>query len=412
MILSIGIDDTDSREGMCTTYLGTLLLKEFTEKNFDVIGFPRLIRLNPNVPYKTRGNGAIRITLNVKESEIDRIKNIVINKTEEMSQKISNSGIAIIEGEVPRKVIELSRKALHKEVKVSEAKDIAKVEGIFLKSYGNDRGIIGALSSIGYQLEDKTFELLTYRKRENLGSPREVKKDSVFQMDEEYFPIIFDNVDKDEGDEVISPNGPDPVLFGIRGEDPLVLEEARPKIDSEDYDLYQVFETNQGTDDHLLEMSINDVEVYNSAIIDGEVDSKPKNIEGGHVFFNLSSEDGLIECAAYEPTKNFRKVIRKLRPGDKIKVYGGVNENKTLNLEKINIFDLEEKFEVLNPECPDCGRNMKSAGRNQGYRCRRCGTEASDNEVRRNKIERNIKEDIYEVPPMARRHLSKPLVRE
>ena len=54
----IGLDDTDSREGMCTTYLCTLILRELRGMALRV-GLPRLIRLNPNIPYKTRGNGAL-----------------------------------------------------------------------------------------------------------------------------------------------------------------------------------------------------------------------------------------------------------------------------------------------------------------------------------------------------------------
>ena len=55
--IHIGIDDTDSVSGMCTTYLASELILEFNE--CDVIGYPRLVRLNPNIPWKTRGNGAI-----------------------------------------------------------------------------------------------------------------------------------------------------------------------------------------------------------------------------------------------------------------------------------------------------------------------------------------------------------------
>ena len=46
---------------MCTTYLATELIREF--KEYDLIGNPRLVRLNPNVPWKTRGNGAISLLL-------------------------------------------------------------------------------------------------------------------------------------------------------------------------------------------------------------------------------------------------------------------------------------------------------------------------------------------------------------
>src|SRR3989442_4328458 len=58
MVLWIGVDDTDSLQGMCTTFLATEIVRDLTE-DYDLIGYPRLVRLNPNIPWKTRGNGAI-----------------------------------------------------------------------------------------------------------------------------------------------------------------------------------------------------------------------------------------------------------------------------------------------------------------------------------------------------------------
>jgi len=49
----VGIDDTDSLKGGCTTYVATELVDKL---KYDLIGFPRLVRLNPNIPWKTRGN--------------------------------------------------------------------------------------------------------------------------------------------------------------------------------------------------------------------------------------------------------------------------------------------------------------------------------------------------------------------
>ena len=54
----LGIDDTDSPEGMCTTYLCALLARRFLQDHIPVRE-ARLLRLNPNVIYKTRGNAAI-----------------------------------------------------------------------------------------------------------------------------------------------------------------------------------------------------------------------------------------------------------------------------------------------------------------------------------------------------------------
>src|SRR2546426_8046037 len=58
MVLWIGIDDTDSLQGMCTTFLATEIVRDLT-RDYDLVGFPRLVRLNPNIPWKTRGNGAV-----------------------------------------------------------------------------------------------------------------------------------------------------------------------------------------------------------------------------------------------------------------------------------------------------------------------------------------------------------------
>ena len=61
MPLYLGVDDTDSLRGMCTTFLATELVRDLRE--WDLIGYPRLVRLNPNIPWKTRGNGAICLRL-------------------------------------------------------------------------------------------------------------------------------------------------------------------------------------------------------------------------------------------------------------------------------------------------------------------------------------------------------------
>ena len=87
------------------------------------------------------------------------------------------------------------------------------------------------------------------------------------------------------------------------------------------------------------------------------------------------NEKARLKCAAFEPTKNFRDVVKRLIPGDELEVYGSVREG-SLNLEKINILSLAEQEELTVPICPRCERNMESAGRGQGYRCRRCKTKS------------------------------------
>ena len=52
---------------------------------------------------------------------------------------------------------------------------------------------------------------------------------------------------------------------------------------------------------------------------------------------------------------------------------------------------------------------MKSVGRGQGYRCKRCGTSAEDPVTE--PVTRWVVPGWYEPPTAARRHLSKPLKR-
>ena len=138
---------------------------------------------------------------------------------------------------------------------------------------------------------------------------------------------------------------------------------------------------------------------------------QPETIQGGHVFFEIKDETGEIDCATYEPTKEFRHIVRDLIIGDLIVVYGGVREKPlTVNLEKIFIKNLEEKFvKVENPVCPKCGKHMKSKGKGQTFKCFKCKSKSDKPIIE--KQERMISTGFYEVPVCARRHLSKPLKR-
>jgi len=72
-IIHIGIDDTDSPKGMCTTFLSYEIVKFLEKQKVEMLDYPSLIRFNPNIPWKTRGNGAVRLT--IKTSNPQKIKN-------------------------------------------------------------------------------------------------------------------------------------------------------------------------------------------------------------------------------------------------------------------------------------------------------------------------------------------------
>lgn len=279
------------------------------------------------------------------------------------------------------------------------------------KGYKNGRGLIGATASVAWNpKKDRTFELITYREKEKWGSKRYVNDKTTKIMDKK-FTSTFDNFDYENKHNRLVPSSPCPVLYGIRGDKEKDLIKAKNIIESETVDSWILFESNQGTDDHLQKKFIENIKSYNSVIVEGTVNKTPKTIRGGHVIFSIRDETGSIDCAAYEPTKQFREIIRKLIVGDVVEVYGGVRKKPiTINLEKIKIVRLEKKLIKLeNPVCPNCGKHMKSKGKNQGFKCVICGKKSNKPKVK--EIDRKLKLGFYEVPVCARRHLSKPLKR-
>ena len=75
-ILHIGIDDTDSPKGMCTTFLSYKIVKFLEKQEIQFMDFPSLIRFNPNIPWKTRGNGAVRLTIKTKNPKKIKLHNL------------------------------------------------------------------------------------------------------------------------------------------------------------------------------------------------------------------------------------------------------------------------------------------------------------------------------------------------
>jgi len=423
----LGIDDTDSRTGMCTTYVGLRAILKLIDMGYDIIGYPNLVRLNPNVPWKTRGNGSVVIRfgvgkgskLKIGEYEGESIfayshgSDDVKVKIESIAKHIERFFVLSDENTNPGMV--LTSKKLPEWLYwkgVREILDLTMVEETLKKynakyiKYKLGRGIIGASCGIAWGKKRKTYELLTYTS----SNYRFVDSDSVKEMDKA-IKSTFDNYDYLNNYVAIMPNSATPVLYGIRGTIVEELVKAMSMIKSSEYNAYLIYETNQGTDDHLVRKKISEVKNYESVIVRGTVFSNPRRIVGGHVIFKIRDDTGVIECAAYEPTKQFRNVIEKLRIGDEVEVYGGIRGDRvTINIEKIKIMKVPEMREKLsNPVCPKCGRKMESVGRGKGYRCRKCGTRAGEDAAIYRIVPREIKTGFYEVPVIARRHLAEPL---
>jgi tRNA(Ile2)-agmatinylcytidine synthase len=209
------------------------------------------------------------------------------------------------------------------------------------------------------------------------------------------------------------PSSPCPVLFGIRGTDPEALPSAMRGIGSEPHEGWIVFETNQATDDHLTVKAMAETRPYESVAVRGTVSVAPSTISGGHVILEIGDGDQRLAAAAYEPTKGFRGLVRRLVQGDEVLACGSIrDEPRTLNLEKVKVLSLGstvERTKVSNPRCPDCGRSMKSVGAGAGFRCNGCGTRAEEGDATYEERPRDIEPGWFEVPTNARRHLARPL---
>ena len=101
-----------------------MLIDKLIDEKYDIIGYPRLIRLNPNIPWKTRGNGAISLQVgtgagdktkvgsingqdiycytknNSENCDITKLKEItekIVNKYARFEDENTNSGFVLID---------------------------------------------------------------------------------------------------------------------------------------------------------------------------------------------------------------------------------------------------------------------------------------------------------------------------
>lgn len=402
--MRIGIDDTDSPRGMCTTYLGAVLIRRLAKAGI-VIRESRLVRLNPNVPWKTRGNAAVCLEADGSPDTAFRVACRTVEEYADLAHEHTHPGVVVAEDALPQ---DFYWRAVQGFCTLDEAMEILIQSGSLYKGYKKKRGLIGAAAAVGSYFDDETCEILVYRDRQAWGTPRTVDRESLFAADLHTYPHTWDTVDRENGLVVCVPHTPDPVLFGIRGERAGWVSLAREEVISERASLEQIWSTNQGTDAHLIPARSADLDEGCSYLLGGTVSSAPVTHKGGHVSLPLLSGGLSVTCMAYEPTRGFRDIIRALLPGDAVRVAGSYKKG-SMNLEKIQVLRAPEQVVRKPPVCERCGKRMTSAGAAKGYKCRRCGGRAKDPEIVR--MPRRITPGWYEVPPSARRHLARPLCR-
>ncbi|MCL2148887.1 MAG: tRNA(Ile)(2)-agmatinylcytidine synthase [Methanomassiliicoccaceae archaeon] len=424
----VAVDDTDSVSGGCTTFLATEIISELC-RDMDMIGYPRIVRLNPAVPWKTRGNGALAMRFGKGRGErilagsiagedvfcyggaapgepdatllLERLAPIV----ERNSEPGSDAGLLVSGRKPPQSLYWRGVRTI-----LGKGHVDGEVErtGALKREWGCGRGIIGAACGMAWRPRDSTLEVLAYRHRERWGTERGFDPLSIRDVDRA-LPSTFNSWEERTGKVAMVPSTPCPVLYGLRGDDARDLMRGKDMIRCEPVERWMTFLTNQGTDDHISSR-FPGLAPNRSYYVEGKVAGGGR-AAGGHAFMELDTSWGALTVGAYEPSKEFRYLFDNLSPGDVVGVMGELrDEPRTLNAEKVRVISVADRYDkVSNPSCPGCGRAMESVGRGKGYRCRGCRESAPAPVVR--KAARWVREGWYEPPEAARRHLSKPLRR-
>jgi tRNA(Ile2)-agmatinylcytidine synthase len=369
----VGIDDTDSSRGYCTTYLAHRIAVDF-QPNIKVLPYPRLVRLNPNIPFKTRGNAAV--CLQIETPDPDLALELISAKVADLSDVGggANSGMVFLENpELGRLFEPLYLDALSGLVSPHRVRRMLREHRVRTFELGNGMGIVGAASSLAFDERfDHTYELISYRRRQSWGSKRVIDSSSVKEMDRKTSPHTFNNYDYQKRKVLIAPHGPDPVFAGIRGDSPTSVMRAFRLLEFEEVlDGHTIFVSNQHTDAHLHREL--DWKVYSSGWVDGTVAELEVGV-GGHVYITIETGDTRRAAAAYEPTGDLRRMVRLLRRGDRVRAFGGVRRATPLHSEVLNL----EKIEMI------------SSARTTS---------------------RSLPRGTYIASPRANRHLTKPLIR-
>jgi tRNA(Ile2)-agmatinylcytidine synthase len=368
----VGIDDTDSSRGYCTTYLAYRIATDL-HPDVKVLPYPRLVRLNPNIPFKTRGNAAV--CLEVEASDAHTAFDAISAKVEELSdvEGGANSGMVLLpELSLSGEFEPLYLDALTGVVSPHRVRRFLRSVGARSFGLGNGMGVVGAASCLGFSARfDHTYELIAYRRKDFWGTRRAIDSASVREMDARTFPRTFNSYDYQKRKVLVAPHGPDPVFAGVRGDSPRTVIAAFGMLRyDEPLAGHMVYLSNQHTDAHLQQRL--EWKVFSSGWLDGTVDEVSTGA-GGHVYVALMAGGTVRMAAAYEPTGDLRRTAKLLRRGDRVRAFGGVRRGTKRHPAILNM----EKFELL------------SARRRDG----------------------RLPKGVYISSPRANRHLTKPLVR-
>jgi len=389
----LGLDDTDSLAGGCTTKSMEDLLQNLPDEVR--VGTVRLVRLWPFASGRTRGNAALSVELQCDDEEsllshldgwwaeeLSKFKGLISpSHHSDRPQVPSDPGMVWFTSQ-PDQIYYWSAVQHHVEVH-----DLPPAT----KSWGG-AGIIGATAAVAWPGVDSTWEAIAWRLTSDTNAPRRVCPESLAEIDN--WPGTFMSRDPRSGTSLIAPRGRSPVLCGVRamteGQAKEALSHLLSSPNTEPSIGQRTFKTNQASGDHLQTVTR---AVVQEVAVDGQ--RKHARIETTHGIWISYGEGGPVN-----------QLSRWLKKGDIIELKGLESEDGTFHMEQLRVVSWNARAQ-LRPLCSNCTVRMKSMGQNQGVRCPKCKQRLDDRW-----------EDVPSEPPFigwveppasARRHLARPL---
>lgn len=418
----LAFDDTDSATGGCTTHALLAVLDALD--GVAPRGLPRLVRLNPNVPWKTRGNGAVCVELaridgpSVRVGEwrgmeihahphgppatrtyvdLDRLWEVI----QATAQPDASPAVALFDSPPPEAWYWAAvRQTLDPQDAVAAVESEPSIDARWA---GDGRALIGCLGGAAWRGPASSHEFIAYRDPAQWGTPRNVDDAPLRGLDAA--GATFHTEDPDSGRLACVPHTPCPVLLGLRGHDADRLVDramwATRSAAGEPIDAWILWDSNQASGDHVTAVpTLLEAEDGMTIRVDAIVADAPRTAAGGHVHVEMDDGMGVpFTAIAFEPTGGFRDAVRALLPGDAVSVTGAWGD-RSVRLESVELRTPVAR-KVANPT--HCDRPMKSKGMDAGYRCA-CGATAPENAAQFEPRSPGS----WDVPVMARRHLHRP----
>lgn len=410
----------------------TELLALAREEGVDLLGEPRLVRLNPNIPWKTRGNAALAARFGHGQGRPRTAGEVHGRPVRSFTtgRSLSPAEGARFREAAWDRVLAVSRvgdpgtdpalvatrRQLPSESYWSAVRDIVPIpavratlrrHGAWFRTQGSSRGLVGAAAAIAWPGRRATWELAAYRVPERVGLARSIDAATV-RRTARRFPSLFLCDDPRTRRLLVAPHTSCPVLFGLRSTRRAPLLAARPHIRSEPVDRWVVFRTNQASGDHLADRPVADLGPFRSARFEATVRAAPESRVGGHVLLPLA--DGLgrpVDCLAFEPTKTLPKVAASLVPGDRLVAWGSRGADAVFRLEGLRLLEVLPRLGPLRPpRCLRCGRSTSSLGAGRGYRCPGCRRRFPLESAAQSSRSPPYPLGEYHPTPSARRHLA------